>query len=142
MANAIFTPALEGFIAGEIDLNTAVIKAILVRGYTYDGTHKFVSDVTATGTTTGTAQTLGSVSITNGVFDAADITFSAVTANANNHAVLIYQASAVTGGSDVAASSQRVIGYYDTGTLLPVVPNGGDITVSWDNGTNKIFKIS
>jgi hypothetical protein len=24
---------------------------------------------------------------------------------------------------------------------LPVTPNGGDITIQWDNTTNKIFKL-
>jgi hypothetical protein len=28
-----------------------------------------------------------------------------------------------------------------TGSGLPVVPNGGNITVTWDNGTNRIFKV-
>lgn len=28
-----------------------------------------------------------------------------------------------------------------TGSGLPVTPNGGDITVAWDNGANKIFKL-
>ena len=39
------------------------------------------------------------------------------------------------------ASAQRVVAWIDTATGLPVTPNGGDITVSWDNGTNKIFKL-
>lgn len=142
MANAVYNPAKEGFLDGTIDLDTAVIKAVLVRSYTYAASHKFVSDVTtAGGVLAGTPQTLGTKSVTNGVFDAADVTFTAVAANASGHSVLIYQASAVTGGADVAATAQRVIGYYDTGTLLPVTPNGGDITVAWDNGANKIFAL-
>jgi len=142
MANALFTPAKEGFLDATIDLDTAVIKAVLVRSYTFSAAHKFVSDVTtAGGVLAGTPQTLGTKSVTGGVFDAADVTFTAVGANANGHSVLVYQASAVGGGADVAASAQRVIGYYDTGTLLPVTPNGGDITVAWDNGANKIFSL-
>jgi hypothetical protein len=142
MANAVFNPAKEGFLDGTIDLDTAVIKAVLVRSYTYAASHKFVSDVTgAGGVLAGTPQTLGTKSVTNGVFDAADVTFTAVAANASGHSVLVYQASAVGGGADVAATAQRVIGYYDTGTLLPVTPNGGDITVAWDNGANKIFAL-
>jgi hypothetical protein len=142
MANAVFTPAREGILDDTISLSVGIIKAVLVRGYTYAASHKFVSDVTATGVLAGTPQTLGTKTYVGGVFDAADVTFTAVPANASNHAVLIYQASAVTGGADVAATAQRVIGYYDTGTLLPVVPNGGDITVAWDNGANKIFAIA
>ena len=55
----------------------------------------------------------------------------------------MFQASAVTGGADVAASAQRVIALIDssTGVALPVTPNGGDITVAWDSGANRVFKL-
>lgn len=140
MANAIFPKGREGFLNGDIDWATATIKVSLVRGYTYDSTDEFVSDVTATGTLAST-QTLGTKTATNGTADAADVTFTSVTANANNHALLVYQASAVGGGADVAASAQRVIAYYDTGTNLPVVPNGGDVTVTWSSGADKMFTL-
>lgn len=142
MANALFPLAREGFLAGEIDFDTAVIKVALVRGYTFDAADKFVSDVTGGGGTLhATSAALASKTVTQGTADAADITFTAVTANANGHSLLVFQSSAVGGGADVAASAQRVIAYLDTGTLLPVTPNGGDITVAWDAGSNKIFTL-
>lgn len=142
MANALFDPGREGFLAGEIDWDTAVFKIALVRGYTFSAAHKFVSDVTgAGGTLHVTSSALASKTITSGVADAADVTLSAVTANATNHSVLLFQSSAVTGGADVAASAQRLVAWIDTGTNLPVQPNGGDITIAWDNGSNRIFKL-
>lgn len=141
MANALFDAGREGFLAGEIDWDTAVIKVALVRGYTFNAAHKFVSDVTATGTLAATSAALSTKTVTGGVADAADITFTAVASNASNHSLLIFQSSAVTGGADVAATAQRVIGWIDTATNLPAVPNGGDISVAWDNGANKIFKL-
>jgi hypothetical protein len=142
MANSLFDAGREGFLDGTIDWDTAVIKVALVRGYTYSAAHKWVSDITtASGTLAATSAALSSKTVTAGVADAADITFSAVASNAGNHSLLIFQASAVTGGADVAATAQRVIGWIDTATNLPAVPNGGDITVAWDNGTNKIFKL-
>lgn len=140
MANVLFSKAREGFATGAIDYDTAVIKVSLIRNYTYNAAHTFVSDVTATGTLHAT-QTLASKTATDGHLDAADVTFPAVTANATTHALLIYQASAVTGGADVASSAQRVIAYIDTGTNLPVTPNGGDITVAWSSGTDKILTL-
>lgn len=141
MANAYFTPAVEGFIAGEIDLDTAVIKAAFVRGYTFSASHKFVSDVTgAGGTLNGTSSALASKTITNGVFDAADTTVT-TTASAVDHGILLFQSSAVTGGADVAASAQRLIAYLDTGTGLPIQPGTGSTPITWDNGTNKILKV-
>src|SRR6476661_5775450 len=142
MANALFDPGREGFLAGEIDWDTAVIKIALVRAYTFSAAHKFVSDVTtASGVLHVTSAALGTKTITSGVADAAYVTFTAVTANASNHSVLVFQSSAVTGGADVAATAQRLIAWIDTGTNFPIVPNGGDVTIAWDNGANKIFKL-
>lgn len=142
MANALFDPGREGFLAGEIDWDTAVIKVALVRAYTFSAAHKFVSDVTtASGVLHVTSAALGTKTVTSGVADAADVTFTAVTANAAAHSILVFQSSAVTGGGDVAATAQRVIAWIDTGTNLPVTPNGGDVTIAWDNGANKIFKL-
>src|ERR1041384_5819836 len=61
MANALFDPGREGFLAGEIDWDTAVIKMALVRGYTFSAAHKFVSDVTGAG---------GTLVVTSGAFGA------------------------------------------------------------------------
>ena len=38
-------------------------------------------------------------------------------------------------------STSRLICNIDTATGLPCTPNGGDITVVWDSGANKIFKL-
>ena len=136
----LFDPGREGFLAGEIDWDTAEIKCVLGRGYTFDATDKFVSDLTSH-TAVATSAALGSKSITNGVADAADFTYSTVSAGAACPYLIIYQASAVTGGADVAASAQRLIAYIDNATGLPVTPNGGDITITFDSGANKIFKL-
>lgn len=141
MANAVFPKAKEGFLDGSIDLDTAAIKVALVRGYTYSSAHEFVSDVTNTGTLHATSAALASIDVTNGVFDADDVTFTTPASDTNSHSLLIFQASAVGGGADVASSSQRLIAWIDTGTGIPIAPAGGDITVVWDNGPNKIFSL-
>lgn len=143
MANALFDPGREGFLKAEISWNVAVIKCALVRGYTFNAAHKFVSDVTgAGGTLVATSSALSSITFANGVADAADVTFTAVGAGAAITSVIIFQSSAVTGGADVAASAQRLIAYVDTGTGIPVTPNGGDITITWGNTPGVlIFKL-
>jgi hypothetical protein len=140
MANTVFPLGREGYLLGEIDFDTAVFKVLLVRGYTYDATDKFVSDLSGA-TVAATSAALAGKTGTQGTADANDVTFTAVAANANNHVLILIQSSAVTGGADVATTAQRLVSYYDTGTLLPVVPNGGDITVQWDSGTNRIFTL-
>jgi hypothetical protein len=139
-ANALYDFGRQGFLDATIDWDTAVIKMVLVDSGTYTvnlSTHQFMSSVTGI---VGTAVTLGSKTVTAGVADAADATFTAVS-GASVEALLIYQASAVTGGADVASSAQRTIAYIDTATGLPVTPNGGDISVTFDSGTNRIFKL-
>jgi hypothetical protein len=141
MANAVFDTFKEGVLNAAYDLNTATIKCSFVRGYTFSAAHAFVSDVTgAGGTLNGTSAALTTPTITNGVFDADDTSIT-TTANATNHGLLVFQSSAVGGGADVAASAQRVIAYFDTGTGLPIQPGSGAVTVTWDSGTNKILKI-
>ncbi|HYH49646.1 MAG TPA: hypothetical protein VEG38_08865 [Acidimicrobiia bacterium] len=142
MANSLFSQAREGFAVGEVNWSTGVIKVALVRGYTFDDTDKFVSDVTGGGGTLhATSAALGSKTATNGVLDAADVTFTTPAADANDHSILIFQSSAVGGGADVAATAQRVIAWIDTATGLPIRPNGANITISWDDGANRILKI-
>jgi hypothetical protein len=140
VSNAVYPAALDGLMTGAIDLDTAVLKAALVRGYTYDATDITVADVVATGTLNGTSAALSSVTVSGGVVDASNTTI-ATTASASNHALIIFQASAVTGGADVAQSSQRLVAYIDTGTDLPIQPGTGTVSVTWDDGVNKIFKI-
>lgn len=142
MANALFDTAREGFLLGEIDWDIATFKVALVRSYTYNAAHKFVSDITtAGGVLHATSAALTTKTATNGTADAGDVTFTAVPSNASNHSLLLFQSSGVGGGGDVAASAQRVVAWIDTGTLLPISPNGGNIIVAWDNNTNRIFTL-
>jgi hypothetical protein len=142
MVSALWDPGREGFLDGTIDWDTAVIRAALVRGYTFSAAHRFVSDVTGSGgTLVATAGPLTSKTVTNGVADAADVVFTSVPAGAAIPAVIIYQASANTGGADLAATAQRLIAYIDTATGLPVTPNGQNITIAFDSGVNRIFRL-
>lgn len=139
-ANALYDSGREGILNDTIAMSVAVFKVALVDSAVYTvnlATHINMSSVASV---VATSAALGSKTYTAGVFDAADSTFTAAT-GAQSEALIIYQASAVTGGADVAAASQRLLAYIDTATGLPVTPNGGDITVVWDSGTNRIFKL-
>lgn len=141
MANASYTTFKNGILQGLIDLDTAVIKCALVSGYTFSATHTFMSDVTgAGGVVNGTPATLTNPVVTGGVFDADDITITTTSSTAS-HVLIVYQASAITGGADVAAGSQRLCFYFDTGTNLPIVPGSGTLTITWPNTAGKIYKI-
>jgi hypothetical protein len=144
--NTLYTPAREGFLAGEIVWKEggSVIKAALVRGYTFSIGHKFVSDVTGNGGTIVATETLNSLANADGVADAADAVWESVSEGAAIPHCIIYQASAVTGGADVAASSQRLIVFVDRGpgiTTNTLIPNGQNVTSQWSPGADRIFRI-
>jgi hypothetical protein len=141
MADARYSAGSEGFLDGTISYITPTIKISLVRGYTFAAAHKFVSDVTTAGGVLVSTQTLATKTATDGVADAADTTFATVATGAACGSLLVYQASAVGGGADVATSAQRLICYIDSYSGLPVTPNGGNIAVAYDNGTNRIFRL-
>ena len=135
MANALYPKAKESLLSGDLDLPSDTIKAQLIDtgNYTYSTAHDFFDDV-GSSAKIGTAGTLGSKPVTSGVFDAADITYSSVT-GATVEAIIIYKD---TGN----AATSNLIAYIDTASSgLPVTPNGGDITVTWDSGGNKIFAL-
>jgi len=135
MASALYDKARKAFADGDIDLLNDTIKCVLIDAadYTVDlANHDFLDDV-ASGARVGTAQTLGSKTTTAGVFDAADVTFSSVSGD-QCEAILIYKDTGTEGTSPLIA-------YIDSATGLPVTPNGGDIQIQWDNGSNKIFKL-
>jgi hypothetical protein len=141
-ANALYDEGRAGFLTAESDWDTATIKLVLVDSADYSvnlATHKFLSSVPS-GARVATSGALASKTSTAGVADAADVTLSAVTGDPSE-AIIIVQSSAVGGGADVADTAQRLIGYIDTATGLPVTPNGGDITVQFDSGANRIFKL-
>ena len=134
MANALYDKGREGFLDGSIDWDTDTIKVALIDTGVYTvnlSTHDMWDDASAG--VIGTPQTLGTKTVTAGVADAADATFTAVT-GATVEALIIYKDTGTP-------STSRLIAYIDTATGLPVTPNGGDITVAWDSGANKIFKL-
>lgn len=138
--SALFGPGRQGFLDGTVNWSTTpVTKVTLCRGYTFNSAHQFVSEIVSAGATLwGTPMTLTKTSAL-GVADASDVVFATVTAGAAYSAVIVYQASALAGGADVAQSAQRLIAHIDTATGLPVTPNGQNITIAWDNGANKLF---
>ena len=132
MANTLFPKGKQKILSAAINFPTDTIKAILVTdGYTYSTAHEFLSDL---GTTVGTAQTLASKTVADGVFDADDITFATLAPGSNLKAVVLYKDTGVAGTSSL-------IDYIDTVIGLPMATNGGDVQIQWDNGAYKIFSL-
>ena len=126
MANAIYPLYKQALLDGasNIDVNDGTVKVALVDTgtYTYSAAHDFLDDLSGV---VGTAQAIANTTVTNGLFDGDDVTFTAVS-GATAEALVIYIDTGVAGTS-------RLVAYINTGvTGLPVTPNGGDITVTWN----------
>jgi hypothetical protein len=125
MANVIYPKWKEALMQASANssLGGTVRAALIDTGvYTYSAAHEFLSSLTGR---VGTDQTLGSKTFVNGVFDAADATFTAVSGN-TVEAIVLYIDTGVAGTS-------RLVYFTDTDVgNLPVTPNGSDIIIQWN----------
>lgn len=136
MANALYDLARQSFLSQSpsIDWDTDNIKVSLVRSSAYTpnlATDQFLSSVA---TRVADSGNLTGKTVAAGVADADDVTFVAVAAGAAIQYILIWKDTGV-------AATSPLIALIDTATGLPVTPGGGDITIAWDAGANKIFKL-
>jgi hypothetical protein len=135
MANVLYPKAKEDFLAGNLNLssNTVTIALVDTGVYTFNTAHEDRADV-PNSAVVATAN-LASKTITSGVFDAADATFTSVS-GANCEALILYHTD-IQGGN----TTSRLIAYVDSASGLPILPNGGDITVRFSSGASKIFAL-
>lgn len=126
MANAVYPIYKQALLdaLSDVDLNDGTVKCALVDTgtYTYSAAHDFLNDLSGV---VGTAQTIANTTVTNGLFDGDNVTYTAVSGS-TVEALVIY---IDTGNS----ATSRLVAYIDTGvTGLPVTPNGGDISITWN----------
>jgi hypothetical protein len=130
MANAIYPKYKEALLNNSANSaitgsgTTGLYVALVDTGtYTYSSAHEFYSSLSGV---VGTDQEITTPTLTNGVVDGGDVTFSAVSGN-SVEALVIYRKNAG------ANTTWRLVAYIDTGqTGLPVTPNGGSITITWN----------
>ena len=128
MANDLYDKYREKALTGEVDWLTDDIKVALVDAADYTvnlATDEFLDDISGTAIV-ATSANLASKTATDGVADAADVTFTAVSGDVSE-ALVVYKDSG-------SAATSPLIAYIDTATGLAVTPNGGDITVIWPSG--------
>lgn len=127
MANGVYAATKQLILTGGLNLTSATIKAALIDAADYTvslSTHDFWDDV-ATAAKVAVSPALTNKTVVGGVFDADDVTFTAVTGDPCEAIILFVD----TG----TASTSRLIAYIDTGvTGLPVTPSGADIVVHWN----------
>jgi hypothetical protein len=132
MANAIYPKWKQAIMQASANSSlagsgaTGVYAALCDTGTTaYSAAHEFYSSVASA--QVGTEVEIGATkSYTDGVFDGADVAFGATSGN-TAEAVIIFIKNAG------ANTTWRLVAFLDTGiTNLPVTPNGGTISITWD----------
>jgi activator of HSP90 ATPase len=121
MANAIYPLYKQSLLAADANVD-------LDNNTTTDGPFVALVDtgVYSLSGIVGTDQRIASPTVTTGTFDGNDVTFTAVS-GATVEALVIYRKNSG------ANTTWRLVAYIDTSvTGLPVTPNGGDITVTWN----------
>jgi len=134
MANALYDTGRNAFLRGDLSWNSHTFKVVLLSSsYTVNLTsHQFLSSIPG-GSRVATSSVLTTSLPGAGVADASDITFTSVTGSQVTQFV-VYR------DTGTEATSQ-LVAYFDTATNLPITPNGGDISITWSNDTNRIFKL-
>ncbi len=146
MANALYDKGRNKFATGELHWKASggdTFRVCLLKDDYIPAldTHEFFSDLgtnvvgNSGGSTRADCPALTLLDPSAGVCDAEDVTLTAVPGAAGQcDYICIFKDTGVDATSPLVA-------LIDTATGLPVTPNGGDITVQWDNGANKIFKL-
>lgn len=145
MANGFYQHGMKHFARGNVvwlndatptsGENNAVRTALVdTADYSVDlANHEFRD---ATGLAAGIEETSGLMSLVDaaadGIVDASDVTFTG-TAGDPCEGILVYQ-------DEGSAAADRLLFWWDSASGLPVTL-GGDVTIQWDNGANKIAKI-
>ena len=122
MASVVYPKFKEELLKGTHDLNSSAVRAVLIDTgtYTYDAAHNAYDDLSGVvGTESGAFTTK---TFTDGTFDSDNITFSSVSGNTAEAIVLFIDSG--------TPATDYLIAYIDSGTGLPVTPNGGDINVT------------
>lgn len=134
MANSLYGLGKQKILSAAINLPADTIHAVLVStAYAPNlATDEFHSAINAY--VLGAAVAMGGKSVALGVFDANDVTFSAVAGGSTALGVALLKWTGVSGTSPLLA-------LIDTITGFPLATNGGDIQVVWDNGPYKVFSL-
>ncbi len=136
MANRLYSKYRQAALEGSIAILSDTIKASLVSASAYTPattTDQFFSTIPSTVADSSGLSSKTSSTPNPGTFDAADITWSAVTGSQCDY-VVVWKSTGT-------GSTSPLIALFDTGTNLPVTPNGGDITAQWSSGTDRIFTL-
>lgn len=132
MASFVFSAYKQALLGGDRAWDTDDMRVILIdlTDDTPTDSDDYLDDIAAPARV-ATSSALQNPSITGGVADADDITFSSVSGDGCDGALIYYHTG--TEGTSLLCAWVEF--------SAPVTPDGTSITIQWDSGANKIFSI-
>jgi hypothetical protein len=135
VASAFQNITLASFLTAGLNLSSDTLKVRLNRtsSHAFSQSDDFLNDLAAaivTDVTLG-SKSIATTSADGGTLDAADAVFTAVPSGAAIDSLYIYKDTG-------SAATSPVICFIDG---FSVTPNGGDITIQWQNTNPFIFKL-
>lgn len=135
MANALYHLARQAFLEGGVAWLADNIKADLIDTTAYTpnlATDEFLAIIPAPAIVATSVNFTTKTSV-DGVADADNLMYPAVVGPVVE-ALVIYQDTGVP-------ATSRLIAFIDNAIGLPATPTGSPVSVIWDNGPLKIFKL-
>ena len=133
MASALYDKFKEECLNATNNLTSVTVRAVLIDTgtYTFSAAHEDYADIS--GVVGSESPAFTTKSVTGGVFDADDITFTSVS-GATIEALILFIDTGV-------AANDRLIAFIDSGdvTGFPLTPSGGDVQIVWN--ASGIFKL-
>jgi hypothetical protein len=134
MSNGVYAKSMKKLVDGPgLSWSGALWKVVLVDAtYTVNlATDSFLSDI-ASGKRVATSAALTNLAVLDdGVLDADDAAFTAVSGSTAPYAVVYKD----TAGADTL---KELLLYFDTLSGLPITPNGTNVTLTWANDADRI----
>lgn len=120
----------------EIDLVNGDVRAVLIDTNEYSpdfSSDEYLSDIPEDAIVGTLDESLSGKTLSNGVFDADDALFGAISSSYIG-AVVLYMH---TGNP----ATSVLLAYIDESPLFPLDSGGWDVEVAWSNSANKIFRL-
>ena len=138
MANALYSPARTAFARGEIAWQSDTIRCYAADStLAWDPSHEFMVDTAISSAGLDFSTLTGCTTLADGVCDADDTSFTAVSSGLTVARLLIVQW--VTSSAD-----SRVIAWLDTGwDGMPMsrTSDGSPISVGWSDSPQRVFRL-
>lgn len=144
--DVIYPLSREFFLQGEFTWDTDTWNVFLHTDFGVDDTpddgDDFKDDVIVGAIVEATTEANNEIgtpssALNKGTADGLPVTLDLVTGNLCD-GLIIYRE---VGGSQATPATDNLLVFIEAATGLPILPNGGDITITWDTGTDKIFTL-